>query len=86
MNLPATSFLSLFYIIVIVYMWRMHGPCRSGANVKGYFLWSLLDNFEWFCGYTQPYGIVYVDRNDGCKRYMKQSAKWYKSFIAANDK
>ncbi|PWZ44057.1 hypothetical protein Zm00014a_032332 [Zea mays] len=59
---------------------------QSGANVKGYFLWSLLDNFEWFCGYTQPYGIVYVDRNDGCKRYMKQSAKWYKRFIAANDK
>ncbi|ONM32568.1 4-hydroxy-7-methoxy-3-oxo-3,4-dihydro-2H-1,4-benzoxazin-2-yl glucoside beta-D-glucosidase 1, chloroplastic-like [Zea mays] len=54
-----------------------------GANVQGYFAWSLLDNFEWFSGYTERYGIVYVDRNDGCKRYMKRSAKWFKEFNAA---
>ena len=54
-----------------------------GSNVQGYFAWSLLDNFEWFAGFTERYGIVYVDRNNNCTRYMKESAKWLKQFNAA---
>uniref|UniRef100_A0A5B6ZSX7 Putative beta-glucosidase 12-like n=1 Tax=Davidia involucrata TaxID=16924 RepID=A0A5B6ZSX7_DAVIN len=54
---------------------------EDGANVTGYFAWSLLDNFEWSAGYTVRFGINYVDYKDGLKRYPKYSAKWFKSFL-----
>ncbi|KAG8064805.1 hypothetical protein GUJ93_ZPchr0004g39479 [Zizania palustris] len=54
---------------------------RDGANVKGYFAWSLLDNFEWVNGYTVRFGINFVDYNDGNKRYPKNSAHWFKKFL-----
>ncbi|XP_042493206.1 beta-glucosidase 24-like [Macadamia integrifolia] len=52
-----------------------------GVNVKGFFLWSLLDNFEWDCGYTVRFGINYVDFNDDLKREPKLSANWFKNFL-----
>ncbi|CAG7871212.1 unnamed protein product [Brassica rapa] len=52
-----------------------------GANVKGFFAWSLLDNFEWSNGYTVRFGLVYVDYNDGGKRYLKKSAHWFRKFL-----
>lgn len=54
---------------------------RNGVNVKGYFVWSLLDNFEWSDGYTVRFGIVYVDYKDGLKRYLKNSAEWFKKIL-----
>ncbi|KAM1393315.1 hypothetical protein ACFX10_029125 [Malus domestica] len=54
---------------------------NDGVNVKGYFAWSLLDNFEWASGYTLRFGFVYIDYNDGLKRHPKLSASWYKSFL-----
>jgi len=51
--------------------------------VRGYFLWSLLDNFEWAEGYSQRFGLVYVDYPSG-KRVVKDSARWYKDVIASN--
>ncbi|KAF0910471.1 hypothetical protein E2562_002930 [Oryza meyeriana var. granulata] len=54
---------------------------RDGANVKGYFAWSLLDNFEWANGYTVRFGLNFVDYNDGAKRYPKNSARWFKKFL-----
>lgn len=53
----------------------------NGVNVRGYFAWSLLDNFEWGDGYTVRFGIVHVDYEDGLKRYPKNSAKWFKKFL-----
>ncbi|KAJ8436489.1 hypothetical protein Cgig2_000474 [Carnegiea gigantea] len=53
----------------------------KGANVKGYFAWSLLDNFEWSNGYTVRFGINYVDYSNGLKRYPKFSASWFKRFL-----
>jgi beta-glucosidase len=56
---------------------------KAGVNVKGYFLWSLLDNFEWAYGYDKRFGIVYVDYKT-LKRYPKDSAKWYQQVISQN--
>lgn len=54
----------------------------DGVPVAGYFLWSLLDNFEWAQGYTERFGIVYVDF-ESLERTPKASFYWYRSFIAA---
>jgi beta-glucosidase len=69
-----------------IYYYRAHllamlSAIREGANVKGYFAWSLLDNFEWANGYTVRFGIYFVDFNDGYKRYPKKSAHWFKEFL-----
>lgn len=56
---------------------------QSGVPVTGYYLWSLLDNFEWNQGYSQRFGIVYVDF-DSQKRYPKDSAFWYRQVIEQN--
>ena len=53
----------------------------DGVNVKGYFAWSLLDNFEWTLGYTVRFGINYVDYKDGLRRHPKLSAHWFKNFL-----
>lgn len=50
---------------------------RDGAEVKGYFLWSLMDVFSWSNGYEKRYGLFYVDFNTQ-QRYPKESAYWYK--------
>ena len=57
---------------------------RDGAPVRGYHHWSLLDNFEWSEGYSQRFGLVYVDFKNGQKRVPKDSAAWYAKVIAAN--
>ena len=54
----------------------------AGVNVQGYFLWSLLDNFEWNSGYSKRFGIVHVDYATQ-QRTLKDSALWYREFIAA---
>jgi beta-glucosidase len=54
---------------------------RKGVNIKGYFAWSLLDNFEWSWGYTVRFGINFVDYKNGLKRHEKLSAKWFKNFL-----
>ena len=52
----------------------------KGVNVAGYFLWSLMDNFEWNSGYAKRFGIVHVDYETQ-KRTLKDSAHWYREFI-----
>jgi beta-glucosidase len=54
--------------------------CRKGADVRGYFVWSLMDTFEWNSGYTIKYGLCHVDFKS-LKRTPKLSAKWYSKFI-----
>lgn len=59
-------------------------PCfefdRKGADVRGYFIWSLMDNFEWTSGYEVKFGLYYVDRST-LDRVPKLSAKWYRDFL-----
>ncbi|MDT4934553.1 MAG: beta-glucosidase, partial [Pseudonocardiales bacterium] len=61
----------------------VHAAIAQGVDVRGYFLWSLLDNFEWSWGYTKRFGIVHVDF-DSLQRTAKDSARWYGDVIAAN--
>ncbi|MDD2920212.1 GH1 family beta-glucosidase [Rhodoferax sp.] len=55
---------------------------RQGVRVNGYFVWSLLDNFEWSSGYAKRFGIVRVDYATQ-ERTLKDSALWYRAFLAA---
>ncbi|PON45553.1 Glycoside hydrolase [Trema orientale] len=54
---------------------------KDGADVKGYFAWSLLDNFEWAQGYTKRFGLIYVDYKNGFARHPKSSAYWFLRFF-----
>ena len=54
----------------------------QGVDVRGYFHWSLLDNFEWAVGYSQRFGLVHVDFNTQ-KRTPKQSYDWYRELVRA---
>ena len=55
----------------------------DGVDLRGYYAWSLLDNFEWARGYTQRWGLVNVDFGTQ-ERTAKDSAAWYRSVIEAN--
>ncbi|XP_047153760.1 beta-glucosidase 13-like [Vigna umbellata] len=63
------------------HLFYLHSAIRDGVNIKGYFAWSLLDNFEWNNGYTVRFGINFVDYKNGLKRYQKLSAKWFRNFL-----
>ncbi|PKH69351.1 hypothetical protein CRG98_050144 [Punica granatum] len=63
------------------HLWYLQRAIKDGSNVKGYFAWSLLDNFEWNSGYTVRFGINYVDYKNGQKRYPKSSSLWFRSFL-----
>jgi beta-glucosidase len=60
----------------------VHAAIAQGADVRGYFVWSLLDNFEWSLGYSKRFGIVHVDFETQ-KRTPKDSALFYAKVIAS---
>ncbi|MCD7451750.1 Beta-glucosidase 44 [Datura stramonium] len=62
------------------YLQELKKAVDDGADVVGYFTWSLLDNFEWRSGFTSRFGIIYVDYNT-LKRYPKLSAYWFMNLL-----
>ena len=60
-----------------------HEAMEQGVNLKGYFVWSLLDNFEWAEGYSKRFGLIYVDYPTQ-RRVPKQSYGWYRRVIERN--
>jgi beta-glucosidase len=61
----------------------LHAAISDGVNLRGYFAWSLLDNFEWAEGYAKRFGLVFVDFGTQ-KRILKHSGEFYASVAQAN--
>lgn len=62
---------------------QAHRAIQDGAPLAGYFVWTLLDNFEWAFGYSKRFGLIYVDHPTQ-ERIVKESGKWYRDVIAEN--
>ncbi|WVZ65391.1 hypothetical protein U9M48_014765 [Paspalum notatum var. saurae] len=54
---------------------------RDGVNVKGYFTWTFMDCFEWGDGYLDRFGLIFIGRLNGLKRYRKESSYWIEKFL-----
>ncbi|WP_297987615.1 family 1 glycosylhydrolase, partial [uncultured Anoxybacillus sp.] len=61
----------------------VHRAIEEGVNVKGYHLWTFMDNWSWTNAYKNRYGLVYVDLNTG-NRTVKKSGYWFKSVAQQN--
>ncbi len=62
------------------YLYHVFKAKKEGVKVKGYFVWTLIDNFEWSEGYRPRFGLVHVDFKTQ-KRTIKSSGNWYKEFL-----
>jgi beta-glucosidase len=60
-----------------------HRAIADGVDLRGYFVWSLLDNFEWAFGYSKRFGLIHVDFAT-LERTPKDSARWYAEVTRAN--
>lgn len=67
------------------YIKAVYEALQEGCDVRGYFVWSLLDNFEWAEGYSKRFGIVSVDF-DSQERIVKESGRWYAALLAARSR
>ncbi|MBK6932294.1 MAG: beta-glucosidase [Saprospirales bacterium] len=65
------------------YLSEIHQAMQNGVNLRGYFIWSLLDNFEWASGYSKKFGITWIEP-DTLRRIPKDSADWYRKVIINN--
>jgi beta-glucosidase len=61
----------------------VHRAIEEGVDVRGYFVWSLLDNFEWSYGYGKRFGLIAVDYATQ-ERRLKDSAYWYRGVARGN--
>lgn len=67
------------------YLSALQKAADDGADIRGFFLWTFLDNFEWDKGYNERFGIVYVDFETQ-KRIAKDSAYWFQKVMESNGK
>jgi beta-glucosidase len=66
------------------HLMAVHNAIEQGVDIRGYFAWSLMDNFEWALGYEKRFGIVYVDYASG-QRTIKASGQAYRDLICSRD-
>ena len=80
-------YFSIMMASLLLFMTRYIGAFKraseDGVKTKGYFQWSIMDNFEWQEGYKQRFGLVFVDY-ETCDRTLKDSAYWYSDVIKNN--
>ena len=67
------------------YLYNLRKAQQEGVMIEGFFQWSLLDNFEWAKGYSDRFGLIYVDYQS-LERTLKDSAYWYRDVIKTNGK
>ncbi len=60
---------------------QLYLALKEGVDVRGYFIWSLMDNFEWERGYSKRFGLVYIDYDRDLRRIPKKSAEWLKKWL-----
>ena len=65
------------------YLSCLKKAAEEGTDIWGYFAWSAIDNMEWNNGYTERFGLIYVDYTTQ-KRILKDSAYWYHEVIGSN--
>jgi beta-glucosidase len=65
------------------YLLQLHRAVEEGSDIRGYFQWSILDNFEWSAGYRERFGLIFVDHATQ-RRVLKDSAHWYRHVIETN--
>ncbi|MDQ2696575.1 MAG: GH1 family beta-glucosidase, partial [Pseudomonadota bacterium] len=65
------------------YLGALHEAIAAGADVRGYFIWSLIDNFEWAWGYAKRFGLIYIGYQT-LQRLPKRSFEYYRKVVAAN--
>ena len=65
------------------YLLNVQEAMQSGVDVLGYFYWCVMDNFEWSMGYSERFGLIYVDYETQ-KRTIKDSGYWYRQVIESN--
>lgn len=65
------------------YLLALKEAVKEGCDIKGYFQWSLMDNYEWAMGYQSRFGLIYIDYENQ-KRIPKDSYYWYKDVIKNN--
>ena len=65
------------------YLRQLRRAIEDGVDVRGYFYWSFLDNFEWAYGYTERFGLVHVDYQTQ-RRIPKDSCLWYRQVMETN--
>uniref|UniRef100_A0A9I9CX31 Beta-glucosidase 24-like n=1 Tax=Cucumis melo TaxID=3656 RepID=A0A9I9CX31_CUCME len=64
------------------HLYSISESIKDGVRVKGYFVWSLLDNFEWSMGFSHRFGLHYIDfYHNNLERIPKASAKWFQNFL-----
>lgn len=64
------------------YMKAVQGAMASGMKISGYFVWSLMDNYEWASGYGPRFGLIFIDYAGNQDRTTKKSYVWYRNFVA----
>jgi beta-glucosidase len=67
------------------YLHELRRACEDGVDVRGYFHWSIMDNFEWAEGFSLRFGLIYMDYQS-LRRIPKDSYKWYAKVIQTNGK